>query len=244
MKAMILAAGKGTRLKHLTNNRPKALVELNGKPLLGILIEKLKKEGFDHILINIHHFGELIVNYITKNNNFGIKVEFSDERDRLLDTGGAILKAANFFEGDQPVLIHNVDIFSDIKLKPVLESFKRGDDIANLLVRKRNTKRYLLFDEKMYLAGWTDKRTNSFKHVKGVASQHYNEYAFSGIWFAKPQFVKLIPYKGAFSIVDAWLEIARQNKIKGIVDNSALWRDAGTPENLSSLEILLKKQNI
>ncbi len=238
---MILAAGKGTRLKHLTTDKPKALVEINGKPLLGILIEKLKGEGFDHILINIHHFGDLIINYILKNNNFGIKIEFSDERNMLLDTGGAILKAADFFSGNQPVLIHNVDIVSDIELKPLIETFNNSNDIAHLTVRKRQTNRYLLFDNNMYLTGWTNKTENRFKWVNNSA-ENFKEYAFSGIWAAKPEFVKNIPFSGAFSIIDVWLEMAKHHKLKGVVDNTSTWYDIGTPERIVELEKIVNKK--
>ncbi len=241
MKAMILAAGKGTRLRHLTRNKPKALVEVNGKPLLEILIEKLKREGFDHILINLHHFGRMIKDYVLENNCFGITVEFSDESGKLLDTGGAILKAADFFAGNEPVLIHNVDIFSDIRLKPLIESFGKSNDIARLIVRKRETKRYLLFDENMYLSGWTNKSSGEIKRVKGKP-ENYNEYAFSGIWMAKPEFVRQIPFTGAFSIINVWLEMAKRHKIKGVVDNSSLWHDLGTPDRIAELERIVKEK--
>ena len=136
---MIFAAGLGTRLKPLTNTMPKALVPILGKPLLEHVIEKLKQAGFNEIIINIHHFGEQVIEFVASKNNFGINIEFSDERDKLLDTGGAIKKAGWFCEGDEPILIHNVDILSDIDIREVYNQHIQSKAMATLVVSDRDT---------------------------------------------------------------------------------------------------------
>ena len=159
MKAMILAAGLGTRLEHHTLERPKALVEVNGKPLLAYVIEKLIASNFRHIVINVHHFAEQIIEYIQRN-NFDARIEFSDETNRLLNTGGGILKAKPFLDGDEPFLVHNVDILSDIDLLKLADYHNATNSFATLAVGKRNSSRQFLFDSTMKLAGW---RNNSKK---------------------------------------------------------------------------------
>ncbi len=235
MKAMILAAGKGTRLKQLTSNKPKALVELNGTPIIGLLLQKLKSQGFNRILINIHHFGNMIIEYIQKNHNFGLDITFSDESKQLLGTGGAILKAAPFFSDNETVLIHNVDIFSNINFNILMKRYTQPDIIAKLIVNQRKTKRYLLFDENLNLTGWTNKTTNEYRWVSKPVN-NFKELAFSGIWIAKPEFVNMISLKGSFSIIDTWLEIANKKRIVAIVDKSSQWFDLGTPERIKQAE--------
>ncbi len=236
MKAIILAAGKGTRLKVLTQNRPKALVPLNGTPMLGALILKLKSQGFHHLLINIHHFGDLIIDYVVQNKNFGIDIRFSDERNQLLDTGGAILQAASFFRGEEPVLVHNVDILSDIDLHQLMETFKKTAAIAGLVVQKRDTKRRLLFNKEHKLVGWTNSATRETKWVNAPL-QNPQPFAFSGIWIAHPRFVENIPFSGRFSIIDAWIKIAQSETILGLIENNAQWHDLGTIERIEKAEI-------
>ena len=146
MKAMIFAAGLGTRLKPLTDHMPKALVPVNGRPMLEHVILKLKQSGFNELVINIHHFGEQIIDFLEANQNFGLTIHISDEREQLLDTGGGIKKAAPFFQGNEPFLIHNVDILSDTDLKALYEYHLHSGNDATLLASKRTTARYLLFD--------------------------------------------------------------------------------------------------
>ncbi len=235
MKAMILAAGRGTRLKPLTNHKPKALVEVNGTPMLELLIRRLKKSGFDEILINIHHFGGQIMDFVRQNRNFGMNISFSDERDRLLDTGGAVLKAAHFFKGEEPVLLHNVDVFSQMDLREFYNRFKKSHSIAALVVRRRETNRKLLFDHNMRLTGWKNRTTGAVKQAVETTGAP-SEFAYSGIWICSPQFPEMIPFTGRFSIVDAWLAVAKEHPVTGFIDDSPLWFDLGSPEKIGEAE--------
>ena len=164
MKAMIFAAGLGSRLKPITDSLPKALVPVGGKPLLEHNILKLKQAGFDEIMINIHHFGDQIIDFLAAKNNFDIRIELSDERNELLDTGGGMKKAAYFFDDDRPFLVHNVDILSNVDLKEVYnQHLKDPERLASLVVSYRDTYRYLIFDDSGCLQGWVNIRTGETK---------------------------------------------------------------------------------
>ena len=153
MNAIIFAAGLGTRLRPLTDHCPKALVKVEGKSLLEHNIINLKRAGFDHIVVNVHHFGQQIIDFLAEHNNFGIDIKISDERDLLLDTGGGIMKALTLFANDDPVLIHNVDIISNINLGKVYEQHVKSGSDATLCVAQRKTSRYLMFDNDMRMKG-------------------------------------------------------------------------------------------
>ena len=161
MQAMIFAAGLGTRLKPLTDTKPKALVEVGGKPLLWHVIHRLRQAGFGRIVINVHHFASQIVDYVHAHDDFGLDIRISNEQETLLDTGGGIRHAASLFDADSPVLIHNVDILSSVDLKQLYEA--AGDADAALLVSERTTKRYLLFDADDALCGWTNVESGELK---------------------------------------------------------------------------------
>ena len=242
MKAFILAAGLGSRLGELTTDKPKALVRINGKEILGTLINKLKKHGFDQFLINIHHHGQTVIDYLDKNDNFGVQIQLSDERLELLDTGGAILKARHFFQGNESVLVHNVDIVSEVNLKELLSFHTNNRALATLCVRRRNTDRNLIFNNEMTLKGWVNKKTQEFKWVES-SFNNYLQYAYSGIYFASPTFPDKIELNGRFSIIEAWLSLAKSNLIKGFLDYSEHWFDLGTQEKLRNAESYLKKHN-
>ena len=197
MKAMIFAAGLGSRLKPLTDTMPKALVPIAGHPMLEHVILKLKAAGFTEIVINIHHFGEQILDFLEANENFGLIIHISDERDLLLDTGGGIKKARSFFENsDEPFLIHNVDILSDVNLKELYDYHLRSGAVATLLASQRKTSRYLLFDTDKRLCGWINKDTEQVK-PEGFQydSSLYQEYAFTfSTKLIKRQLKAKIPY--------------------------------------------------
>lgn len=235
MKAIILAAGLGTRLKYITQNKPKALVEVRGKTMLEIAILNLKAQGINNFLINIHHYGNSIIDFLTYNNNFGVNITISDERKRILDTGGAILKAKEFIVGKEPVLVHNVDIISDVNIKDLLLTHKKSKSIATLCVRKRDTERFLLFNKDLSLIGWVNIKKNEFRWIGGSQSD-YDMYAFSGIYVISPKFVNLMTHVGKFSIIDSWLEIAKNNPISGYIDSSKRWYDLGTIEKIKFAE--------
>jgi len=235
MKAIILAAGLGTRLGKLTADKPKALIEFNGKTMLETVIQNLKQQGINKFLINIHHHGQSIISYLNENDNFGVNITISDEREQLLDTGGAILKASDFIKGDEPVLVHNVDIVSTIDIQELLEYHKGSNSVATLCIRKRKSGRGLLFNNAMQLTGWTNVDLHEFKWVNDNHDD-YNMYAYSGIYMIAQEFTDLITQTGKFSIIDTWLEIAKTNKISGYIDKSATWHDLGTIEKINIAE--------
>lgn len=180
MRAMIFAAGLGTRLKPLTDTMPKAIVPVAGKPMLEHVITKLKSSGFDDIIINIHHFGEQIIDFLQANNNFGVNIRISDEREMLLDTGGGIKRALELFPTDEPVLIHNVDILSDVDLNALYGFHLRSGNDATLMVSERKTSRYLIFDKEDRLCGWINKGSGETKPEGFVYNpSEHSEYAFS-----------------------------------------------------------------
>jgi NDP-sugar pyrophosphorylase family protein len=229
MKAMILAAGLGTRLKPLTDLRPKVLLEAGPYTLLEFAIRKLKSAGFDELIINVHHFAPLVVDYLRKNNNFGCHISISDESEALLDTGGALAKAAWFFNDEKPFLIYNADIVGDMDLGEFYRLHLAGDSLATLSVRSRKTTRYLLFDTDMRLCGWENTSTGE-KRI-AIPSVETQAFAFSGIHAISPQLLPLLD-SGRFSIIDTYLKLAAEHRIVGWVDHSTLWADAGKPESL------------
>ena len=234
MKAMILAAGLGTRLKPLTDTKPKALVEVGGRPLLEILILNLKKYGFNEIIINVHHFAGQIVDYLKRKNNFGIRIEISDESDELLDTGGGLKKASWFFNDGMPFLVHNVDILTDLDYEGMMKYHKDKNALVTLAVRKRKTSRYLLFDNEMQLCGWTNIKTGDVKNA--IEGRQTNRYAFSGIHIINPEFFEMVSEKKKFYIIDEYLKFAKNNKILGFDHSDSFWLDIGKPESISDAE--------
>lgn len=243
MRAMIFAAGLGTRLKPLTNHMPKALVPVAGKPMLEHVICKLKDYGFNEIVINIHHFGEQIIDFLKTNNDFGLTIHISDERDYLLDTGGGIKKASTFFQGDEPFLIHNVDILSDVNLKELYDFHLQSGNDATLLASKRKTVRYLLFDSTNRLSGWINKDTKQTKPEGFIYDETlYQEYAFSGIHVVSPSLYRYMDNKwtGKFSIMDFYLKTCQTAQIGGNLKEEIKLIDIGKPETLKKADEFLK----
>lgn len=231
MKAMILAAGLGTRLKPLTDTLPKALIPVGPYTLLQFVILKLKAAGFNEIIINLHHKGALIRQYLEDNKNFDCKIEYSDESNALLDTGGAIKKAAWFFDDDQPFLVYNCDILSSLDLEKMYRSHLHSGALATLAVRERATNRYLLFDTNMKLCGWENRQTGEkILHSTGITP---TPLAFSGIHIISPEFLKLFPTEEKFSIIKTYLSLAEHYTITGYRDVAEYWIDAGKPESLA-----------
>jgi NDP-sugar pyrophosphorylase family protein len=223
MKALILAAGLGTRLKPLTNDRPKALVELNGKTLLEHAIEKVSAEGFDDIVVNVHHFADQVETFLEEKYP-NRKIEISDERDGILGSGGAI-KHAQRFLGEEAFLVYNVDVISDIDLRVMLQEFKSRKADVLMAVRNRETVRKLCFDNGR-LCGWINNNTGELK------GRDASEFAFSGIQIIKPQLLDdMVP--GNFSIIEHYLSIAAKKKIMAYDHSEGMWMDLGTPERLN-----------
>jgi len=242
MKAMIFAAGLGTRLKPFTDNMPKAMIPIAGKPLLEHVISKLIAAGFDEIIVNVHHFADQIVDFLAENNNFGIRIEISDEREMLLETGGGIKKAAAFFDDGQPFLVHNVDILSDIDLKAFYQNHIDKKALASLLVSERLTSRYLLFDKENKLQGWVNEKTGETKSpLTNFNPALYNKYAFAGIHVLSPAiFEFMADWNGKFSIIDFYLSIADKATVQGYCPNSLHMIDVGKLDSLEAAEAFVK----
>ena len=244
MKAMIFAAGLGTRLKPLTDTMPKALVPVAGRPMLEHVILKLKASGFDEIVINVHHFAEQIIDFLKEKENFGITIHISDETGLLLDTGGGIRKAAPFFADGEPFLVHNVDILSDTDLKALYEHHLASGNDATLLVSPRKTARYLLFDAGNRLCGWVNKDTLQTKPEGFVYQPEVQkEYAFSGIHVLSPTIYHYMgdEWTGKFSIMDFYLQVCREAKLGGYIQNDLQLIDIGKPETLARAEEFVRK---
>jgi NDP-sugar pyrophosphorylase family protein len=239
MKAMVLAAGLGTRLRPLTDTRPKALVEIGGRTLLEITLTRLQAFGVAEVIINVHHLADRITEYLAANRNFGMRVEVSRE-DVLLDTGGGLKKAGWFFlenarRRDEPFLLHNVDVISTIDLRRLVEAHKAGRTLATLGVQRRNASRQLLFDERLQLCGRRAGRDKDPEIVR--PSPNLEALAFTGIHVISPRFLTLMTEQGVFSIIDVYLRLAGQGeRIQGHHVDDSYWRDLGKPEQFQQAE--------
>ena len=241
MKAMILAAGLGTRLRPLTNDRPKALVEIGGRTLLEITLSRLRHFGVHEVIINAHHFADAMIGYLREHDDFGMKIEISRE-DLLLDTGGGLKKAAHFFlrdsnDPEKPFLVHNVDVITTIDLAQMLEFHQDHDALATLAVQGRRTSRYLLFDGGLELCGRKSVSDQS-KIDLAIAAGHQvppiSELAFCGVHIISPRLLSMITEDGIFSILAPYLRLAAQGeKILGFRADEYYWRDLGRPENVA-----------
>jgi len=235
MKAMILAAGLGTRLRPLTDDRPKALVEVAGHTLLEITLRRLRSFGIREVIINVHHFADMVVDYLKKNDNFGMRIEISRE-DVLLDTGGGLKQAAWFFlegssDSDEPFLLHNVDVLSTIDIRRMVEFHKQNQALATLAVQNRETSRYLMFDEQNRLCGRRAGRDKALEKVRPSAQTE--ALAFSGVHVISPRFLALMTETGAFSIITSYLRLAGcGEKILAFRADEFYWLDLGKPENV------------
>lgn len=236
MKALIFAAGMGTRLQEHTQNKPKALVMLGGKPLLQHAIEHLKSFGITDITINVFHFADQIIEFVNDQKAFGITIHISDERDQLLDTGGGLLKAAHFLKGSEPVLLYNVDVISNLDIQKVVAYHTEQKNLATLVVRKRETSRYLMFDQTLQLSGWKNFATGESIVSREQSFNQSEPFAFSGIHVISPEIFGLIEETSRFPIIDLYLRLAKQHTIKGYPDNSDFWMDLGKPDQLAEAE--------
>jgi mannose-1-phosphate guanylyltransferase len=256
MKAMILAAGLGTRLRPLTDDRPKALVEISGRTLLEITLSRLRAFGVREIIINVHHFADMILDYLKAKKNFGMRIEASRE-DLLLDTGGGLKKAAWFFledfsrsassTGDSsrldvPFLLHNVDVISNIDLHRMIQFHMKNHALATLAVQARETSRYLLFNDQLQLCGRRAGHDQKTEIVR--SSNHLQPLAFSGIHVISPGLLPMMTEEGIFSIIPSYLRLSAQGeKILAFHADEFYWRDLGTPADLAQAALDLK-QNI
>lgn len=258
---MIFAAGLGTRLKPLTDTMPKALVPVGGKPLLQHTIEKLKASGFDEIIINVHHFAEQIIHFVEINHYFGIHIEFSDEREELLDTGGGIKKASHFFNDNKPFLVHNVDILSNIDLRRLYEAHTRNysssnstllspvqsqihSPLATLVCSERKTSRYLLFDSTNHLRGWVNEKTGEVKSpFPDFDPQRFRKLAFAGIQMLNPTiFQYMEEQQNRFSIIDFYLSLCDKEEIDYYIPDNLKMIDVGKIDSLQEASLFLDQQ--
>ena len=270
--AFILAAGLGTRLKELTSNTPKALVSINNKPLLEVLLEELIKQDFNHIVINIHHFGEQIIDYLGdfsaslrsgrndeakrcsgRKNGLGVVIssevekshddvifEVSDERPLLMDTGGAILQALPYFAQSEAVLVHNVDVLTNIDLKGFYDDFCKSDDAAWLLTQERNSKRKLVFDNQDNFLGRFNNETNEYDG-KDTMPNDCKLLSFSGIHLFKPEYFKDFEVKPCY-VFGLYQKIAENHKVTSKLIHPDYWFDLGTQEQLKNAESWLSSR--
>jgi mannose-1-phosphate guanylyltransferase len=240
MKAMVLAAGLGTRLRPLTNDRPKALVEVCGRTLLEITLTRLRDFGIRDVIINVHHYADMVMDRVKAAGNFGMHIEFSRE-DILLDTGGGLKKAAWFLSGNasadeqEPFILHNVDVISAINLQRMVEAHKKTKALASLAVQDRKTSRYLLFNDQLQLCGRQLVKEEKLEIVR--PSQDMTELAFAGIHVISPRIFPLLKEDGIFSIIPAYLRLAAQGeKIQAFRADEYYWRDLGKPESIQQAE--------
>lgn len=249
MKAMIFAAGLGTRLKPLTDHMPKALVPVGGKPLLEIVIERLQQAGFNDLIINIHHFADQIEQWcrssariaeLSQRSDAPLRIRFSDERQELLETGGGIRHARPLLADCNRFLIHNVDILSNVDLA---KFFQVGEgQAATLLVSERQTQRYLLFDDDMRLVGWTNLKTGEVKSpYPNLIPSQYRKLAFAGIHqISTSLFPQMDAWPAKFSIIDFYLSLCAQHRICGYIQPGLRLMDVGKLDTLSEAEDFLK----
>jgi NDP-sugar pyrophosphorylase family protein len=234
MKAMLLAAGLGTRLKPITNHIPKALVDINGRTLLQINLEKLKKFGYNEVIINLHHFPEQIIAYLEKNKNFGLSVEFSHEQN-ILNTGGGIKNASWYLRDNNPVLVHNVDILSDIDFNLMLKHHIKNKALATLAVSIRTTSRQLLFDQNNLLRAWENSVSSEIKPAHTDIT-NLNRYAFSGIQMLSSEFFDHLTEDGSFSIIDSYLRLSSAYNISAFKHDPENWFDVGKIDELEMVK--------
>ncbi|MBX9853203.1 MAG: nucleotidyltransferase family protein [Cytophagaceae bacterium] len=236
MKAMIFAAGLGTRLKPFTENHPKALAVVNNKPLLQRNIEYLKSFGVDEFVINVHHFPQQIISFLKEHDNFGSNITISDETNALLETGGGLKKAAAYLTGDEPFLVMNVDMLTNLDISKMIAFHKANKSLATLAITERTTSRYFLFNKKNELCGWKNIKTNEEKISK--KENDFIPKAFSGIHIIEPEIFKLIKREGKFSMVEVYLELCARHTIMGFDHSSDILIDVGKPESITKAESL------
>ena len=234
--AMIFSAGMGTRLGEISKHTPKALVQILDKPLLEHILVKIKDSGFTHVVVNVHHHAKQII-YFAHNLDFEeLSITISDESEKLLDTGGGLKYAQNLFADAEHILLHNVDVISNIDLSAMYSAHCNKNNLASLAVKERKTSRYLLFDNNNLLKGWQDTRNNQeIRH----SQEQLNPMAFSGIHIVSKRIFNLFPAKDVFSMTEFYLDICNDHKIKAYNHNKDLWVDVGNPEHFSIAEQII-----
>ncbi|MGA2408081.1 MAG: sugar phosphate nucleotidyltransferase [Bacteroidales bacterium] len=239
MKAMIFAAGLGKRLGKITENIPKALVEINGKTALQIAVEKCSVHGFNDIIINVHSFADMVEDEITRLNKLGFRISVSDERDMLLETGGGLYKARGFFD-NSPFLIYNVDIISDLDLSALYNYHLEKKGLATLSVRNRQGNRFYLVDKSGMIRGWRNKATGE-QILVGTTSDELTEIAFSSMHVVEPKIFNYM-HEGVYTMTTLYLQLAAEHNIYTFRDDNGYWGDIGTPESLEKIRKLFLRK--
>lgn len=227
MKAMLFAAGLGTRLAPFTDKHPKALAEVQGRTLLEWNVRYLQSFGIREVIVNVHHFADQIVNAIEASNGWGADIQISDERSEVLETGGGLKHASRFLKNEESFLVMNVDVLTDLDLNKLIDSHQSSESFATLAVMKRESSRYLLFNEKMQLSGWKNEKTGQMRGSDGIT------YAFSGIQVVSNKLLRGIKRDGKFSMIDVYLDaIEDGNVLLGFDHSGGRFLDVGKPESL------------
>lgn len=237
---MIYTGGLESSIQPQPGEKPRALLEINREPLLSILIKRIAESGFNEIIINVHHFAARIIKFLKVNDFSGIRIEVSDETDLVLDSGGGLSKVRWFFDDGMPFLLYNLEIISDIDLRKLYQDHCSSGALATLVVRKRESERFLLFDQKMRICGWVNNLTGE-SVTTGSNDRSKNAYAFSRIQIVSPLLFNLITEKGAFSLVELYLKIASGHDIRGYPDNESIWMDLAKKEGMLEAEKLFMK---
>lgn len=238
MKALLLSAGLGTRLKPFTDKHPKALAPVNGRSLLEINIRSLQRFGIFDIVVNVHHFAEQIIDVLQQSNGFGSHVSISDERDMILETGGGLKKAAPFLRDEENFIVMNVDMLTNADFGSILKQHQENKALATLAIQKRISSRYFLFDEVMQLKGWENVQTGEQRPVDENISG--SQFAFSGIQVLNNAIFSKIKWEGKFSLVDVYLDLCGSEKIVGFDHTGDLLLDVGKPESLEKAAEMFK----
>jgi NDP-sugar pyrophosphorylase family protein len=236
MKAMLFAAGLGTRLKPFTDHHPKALAVVNGKTLLQRNIEYLQQHGIYDVLVNVHHFAGQIIDAVNNNNGFGSRVTISDERDAVLETGGGLKKATWYFAGGDPFVVMNVDMLTNLNLRQMIEAHRQTQPLVTMAVTTRSTSRYFLFNDENILCGWENVSTGERRMSRDETALVQKAYSCVNVF--QPSLLPLIWQEGKFSLVDVYLDVARQHTIIGYDHTGDLLCDVGKPESIAKAEAL------
>jgi N-acetyl-alpha-D-muramate 1-phosphate uridylyltransferase len=240
MKAMILAAGLGTRLKPWTDHHPKALAQVAGKSLLQRNIVYLQRFGISEVIVNVHHFAEQVMQALNANQGWGSSVTVSDETSEVLETGGGLKKAASYFDGDSDFVLMNVDILTDLNLDAIIQQHTNSDALATLAVTERNTSRHFLFNDKNELCGWRNVTTGEEKIAR--PAMELQQKAFSGIHVINSRIFSLMKMEGRFSMVDVYLDLAAQHFIQGFDHSDSRFIDVGKPESVTKAEEMFARE--
>jgi N-acetyl-alpha-D-muramate 1-phosphate uridylyltransferase len=240
MKAMIFAAGLGKRLGKITENIPKALVQINGRTALQLAVEKCSLHGFTDIIVNVHHFADMIEDEVAKLNKSGFRITVSDEREKLLDTGGGLYKARAFFD-KSPFLVYNVDIISDLNLTSLFNYHIEKNGLATLAVRERTGSRFFLINKSGLISGWRNRSTGE-EIISNNTGEMLSEIAFSGMHIIEPEIFNYMN-DGIYTMTDLYLKLAQNHNIYTFRDDEGFWGDIGTPESLGYIRKLVEGKN-